>query len=62
MGELADKWRPTFESSPQALLETAFRQLTDMEVDLEQRLRDIQDVKAALLIQIELKVNGKKRN
>lgn len=59
MSKLLDRWNPRFENASQSLLERAFRELTDMEVDCERKLKEIQEVKGRLLIEIELRVNKK---
>lgn len=58
--EFADRHDRTIQAQSLHSLAKAFRQLVDMEVELESRLDTIREVKARIMIEIEIKVNEKK--
>lgn len=58
--EFADRHDRKIQAQSLPSLEKAFRQLVDMEVDLQSRLDTILELKARIMIEIEIKINEKK--
>jgi hypothetical protein len=61
MGSI-DKYETDVKKAPLSILKSAFVKLTDAEVDLESKLKDIQDAKARIFIEIDRRVNNKNNN
>lgn len=53
-----NKHEANIKKSPLHLLEKGFQQLCEMEVELEAKLKDVQEAKARFLVEIDLRVNG----
>lgn len=56
---LSDRHNTQIENQSLHSLECAFRTLVDLEIDYEHKLKMVQEVKARIMIEIDMRINNK---